>query len=176
MRKGGFTLIELLIVIAIIGVLAGLVMASIVGVSRKAEEAVAATTIENLKVALTAYQEDVGYYPAGDAENDQGNINMVLALYDPSEPDGGQGGPNSPYYDFKESDLKDSQYSPSFKVLLDPWGTPWRYVCARDENGALKPGIHSRHSYDLWSCGPNKEDDKGEKNLKEDKDDIANWH
>lgn len=176
MRKRGFTLVELLIVMAIIGILASLVIVAITGASVKAKMAVATTTIENLKLSLTQYYDDVGYYPPGDAENDDGIVNVVLALYDPSVADGGQGGPSSPYFEFKESDLKDSQFSPSYKVLVDPWDQPWRYVCARDEDGNLKPGIHNRHSYDLWSCGPNMEDDKGAKDKKEDKDDIANWH
>jgi len=174
MRKGGFTLIELLIVIAIVGVLAGLVMVAVTGAQKKAVEAVAKTMISNLNNALQSYYDDVGFYPPGNAENDEGNINMVLALFDPSASDGGKGGPNSPYYEFKDKDLMSSQYSPTFKVLVDPWNKPWRYVRSRDDSGNLKEGAHSRN-YDLWSCGPNMEDDKGE-NDKHEKDDIANWH
>jgi prepilin-type N-terminal cleavage/methylation domain-containing protein len=175
MRKGGFTLIELLIVIAIIGVLAGLVMVAVGGANKRAMIAVAETTISNLRNALTAYYDDVGFYPPGNVENDEGNINMVLALSDLSASDGGKGGPNSPYYPFRDRDLKPSQYSPTFKVFVDPWLEPWRYMRSRDENGTLKEGAHDRN-YDVWSCGPDREDDKGENDKKEKKDDIANWH
>jgi len=175
MKRAGFTLVELLIVIAIIGVLAGLVMAAVTRANAKAKEAVAKTMIDNIRTAMTNYHEDVGYYPSGGAENDEGIINLVLALYDPSEAEGGKGGPNSPYYDFKESDLEPSKSSSGSKVLIDPWGSPWRYVRARDAAGNIKDGVHSRHSYDLWSIGPNKIDDHGEKDIKNDKDDIASW-
>jgi len=170
MRKAGFTLIELLIVIAIVGILAGLVLVAITGAQRRAREAVVKVTIDNLRNALTNYYDDVLYYPAGDGD-DEGNINMVLALSDVNEVQGGQGGPNSPYFEFKEGDLKGSE---GRKVLIDPWGTPYKYKCARDENGNIKEGIHNKASYDLWSCGPNMKDDFGEDDNK-DKDDICNW-
>ena len=175
MKKNGFTLVELLIVMAIIGVLAGLVLVAVRGANVKARIGLARTTIDNLRTALTAYCEEVGFYPVGQVEEDDGNIKMVLALSDPGAADGGLGGPSSPYYEFRESDLKYSKYQPSRKVLVDPWGEPWRYVSARDEHGDLRQGIHMRHSYDLWSPGPNMKDEGGTNDGK-DKDDVANWH
>jgi general secretion pathway protein G len=171
MRKAGFTLIELLIVIAIVGILSGLVLVAITGANEKARIAVAKTTIDNLRTALRSYYDDVLYYPAGEPDPADGNVNMVLALYDENEVQGGKGGPNSPYYEFREGDLRESGGQ---KVLIDPWGTPWRYRCARDEAGNVKDGIHNKASYDLWSCGPNMKNDQGE-NEGEEKDDISNW-
>jgi general secretion pathway protein G len=170
MRGAGFTLIELLIVIAIVGILAGLVLVAVTGANEKARIAVVKVTIDNLRNALSAYYDDVLYYPAGEGD-DEGNINMVLALSDNNEVKGGKGGPNSPYYEFKEGDLKGSEGS---KVLVDPWGTPYRYKCARDASGNVKDGIHNRASYDIWSCGPNMKEDFGEHDGKE-KDDVSNW-
>ena len=46
------------------------------------------------------------------------------------------------------------------KKLLDPWDNPYIYLC---------PGKHNKDSYDLYSCGPDGEDDLGED------DDIADW-
>ena len=176
MRRTGFTLIELLIVMAIIGILAGLVMIAITGANKKAQIGVAKATIDHLRTALEMYKDDVGFYPPGDKANDEGNINMVLALTDDSEVDGGKGGPNSPYYEFRAGDLKKSTFSPTYDVLLDPWGTPWSYTRAVDDGGNIKPGIHNKHSYDLYSWGPNTIDDDGENDRSQDKDDIANWH
>ncbi len=171
MRRAGFTLIELLIVIAILGILAGLVLVAITNANKKAQIAVVKTTIDNLRTALASYYDDVLYYPAGEPAGDEGNANMVAALFEENEVQGGRGGPNSPYFDFKEGDLKDSGGG---KVLVDTWGKPYRYRCARDENGNVKDGIHNKASYDLWSCGPNMQDDNGEDDKKE-KDDICNW-
>jgi hypothetical protein len=134
-----------------------------------ARKALARMTLQQLRLALQYYYEDVGYYPTGDAERDEGNINMVLALSDAKVAEGGKGGPNSPYYLFKERDLKPSEYVPSRNLLVDPWGKPWRYRRAEDDQGNIKPSIHNKDSYDLWSCGPNMKDEKGLG------DDIANW-
>jgi hypothetical protein len=136
---------------------------------KRARIAVAKVTIDNLRTALSCYYQDVMYYPIGVAEKDDGNVNIVLALHDEPESMGGRGGPSSPYYEFKETDLKPSKHVPGASVLVDPWGTPWRYVSARDSTGILRPGMHNEGSYDLWSCGPNRKDEKGAG------DDIANW-
>ena len=130
---------------------------------------VAEVTIDNLRTVLSSYHEDTLCYPDGVAEKDDGNVNMVLALHDEPESMGGRGGPNSPYYEFKETDLKPSKHMPGAGVFVDPWGTPWRYVSARDSAGNMRPGIHNKNSYDLWSCGPNRKDEKGAG------DDITNW-
>jgi len=43
-------------------------------------------------------------------------------------------------------------------IPKDPWGTPYGYIC---------PGVHNPQAYDLFSCGP----DKQEGGV----DDISNW-
>lgn len=176
MRRDGFTLIELLVVIAIIGLLAGLVISAVGTSDVKAKTAVVRAMISNMEALTATYYEEVGFYPPGDAENDEGNINLMLALTAPSAADGGQGGPSSPYHDFNESEMAPSEYKPEFKVLVDPWGTPYRYRSARNEDGELRPGIHRRRTYDLWSCGPNMIDEKGVNNPSGEEDDVACWH
>jgi prepilin-type N-terminal cleavage/methylation domain-containing protein len=54
----GFTLVELLIVIAIIGILVGIVVPTYQGSVRKANEAAAITTLNAIKVAETKYVVD----------------------------------------------------------------------------------------------------------------------
>ena len=63
----GFTLIELLIVIAIIGVLAGLGGVAASKAVEMAKKAKARTTVQTLTVALDRYKNDVGIYPLDDS-------------------------------------------------------------------------------------------------------------
>ena len=50
----------------------------------------------------------------------------------------------------------------AFEELKDPWGNAYEY---------RSPGEFNEEEYDLWSWGPNVEDEDG----KEGSDDIKNW-
>lgn len=62
----GFTLIELLIVIAIVGILAGLVSSAIVVVMKSATEKRIESNAERLKAAIVEYWHDMGRWPIPD--------------------------------------------------------------------------------------------------------------
>lgn len=145
--KYGFTLVELLVVVAILAILASLVTAGAQAARRKGAITRAKTTIGSLETAIAMYQGDMGDYPA------TGNSKLVEAIQeDPNDPDW-----NGPYMEFKQDELKDGE-------ALDPWGTPYQYVSV---NGGAPQ--HRERSFDLFSYGPNKQDDGGTG------DDIVNW-
>lgn len=175
MRGKGFTLVELLIVVSIIAILASLVTYAVTAAGPRVRIALAKTQMSKIDVALTSYNNDVGFYPAGDAANDSGIINVVEALSGKPRSEGGGGGPSAPYWEFKEKDLAKSKYDTSRKVLVDPWGNPYRYTRATDDIGNVKQRIHNQHSYDLYSCGPDSIDQAGENDRRTGKDDINNW-
>ena len=54
-NEGGFTLIELLLVIIILGVLAGIVVFAIGGISDRGDNAACASDVKNVEVAQEAY-------------------------------------------------------------------------------------------------------------------------
>lgn len=58
-----FTLIELLIVIAIIGLLSSIVLASLAQARMKARDAKRIADLNQIRVALELYYNDYGYYP-----------------------------------------------------------------------------------------------------------------
>jgi general secretion pathway protein G len=60
----GFTLLELLVVMAIIGILAAIGIASYGTVQSKARDARRKSDLENVARALEMYRNDVGSYPA----------------------------------------------------------------------------------------------------------------
>ena len=62
--QGGFTLIELLIVIAILGILAGVVVLAVGGVSDSAQTKACEIEGKSMETAAVAFKADHGDYPA----------------------------------------------------------------------------------------------------------------
>ncbi len=63
--EGGFTLLELLIVMAVLGILAGIVVFSLQGVGSSATVAACQSDFATTTEAVTAYQAQMGGYPGG---------------------------------------------------------------------------------------------------------------
>ena len=148
-REGrGFTLVELLVVIAILAILMSLVTAGAQAARRRGAMTKGKSTIASLETAISMYVGDMGKYPSS------GNVPLVKALQDDPQDTNWAG----PYMEFKADEL-DSEGR-----LLDPWGSPYEYVSVAD--GSPK---HRSRSYDLWSSGPNRENEDGAG------DDLVNW-
>lgn len=62
-REAGFTLLELLVVLAILGLLIGLVAPRVLGVFGTAKEKIARLNIAGIGTDLDMYKLDVGSYP-----------------------------------------------------------------------------------------------------------------
>jgi prepilin-type N-terminal cleavage/methylation domain-containing protein len=63
-REGGFTLVELLVVIVILGVLAGIVVFAVGGVSQKSKASACNTDIDSVQTAEEVYFTQNGAYTA----------------------------------------------------------------------------------------------------------------
>jgi prepilin-type N-terminal cleavage/methylation domain-containing protein len=75
-EESGFTLIELLIVIVILGILAGVVIFSVGGVTDTGDVAACKTDVKTISVAIEAYKAKTGGFPAlldPDVTNSDGN-------------------------------------------------------------------------------------------------------
>jgi general secretion pathway protein G len=119
----GFTLLELLVVLAILGLLIGLVAPAALRQLGSAKEKIAHQSIERLAGVLDIYKLDLGTYPT----TEQGLMALI-------ERPSGQPRWNGPY-------LKGE------KVPEDPWGRPFIY-----HNPSQRAG-HEYDLYSLGPTG-----------------------
>lgn len=77
-QTSGFTLIELLMVIAIIGILAGILIPTVGAVRKQANIAASKSQLSNYVTAITMFKGEYGYFPFADAQVDSGkNVNNL---------------------------------------------------------------------------------------------------
>lgn len=125
--RGGFTLLEILVVLAIIGLLVGLVVNNTDRIFGQSQTAVARIFVrDTLKTPLTRYRIDQGEYPS----TEEGLAALVTA------PAARAVTWRGPYVD-----------APGGRLPVDPWGEPYQYRC---------PGTRNPGGYDLFSKGPDK--------------------
>ena len=143
-RRGGFTLIELLTVIGIIGILSGIALGVMRGVSEKSKIAKAKTDMTAVALALTAFKQQYGDFPHIKLQPDQ--------LYDALT---GKRGPlqslvtqGKVFLDFGHLTLEDPDHPTGPNSLLDPWGNKYLYIYKVPPTGWKNP------SYILYSSGP----------------------
>ena len=123
-QSKGFTLVELIIVMAIIGILAGVVLVNVGSQREKATRARAIADIKEMDTALEIYHADNGFYPT----TQQGLQSLLSEPNSPPIPRNWQG----PYLRNRKT------------VPLDPWGNEYVYI---------SPGDYNPTSFDLFSYG-----------------------
>jgi len=141
-RRRGFTLIEVLLVAGILAVLAAFAIPSLFGQATKAKIKLAEAGVgRNGPIAKAL--ESYKWDMGKYPDTDEG-IEALMKTKQEAD-DERYGGP------YLEND-----------VVLDPWSKPFNY---------RSPGQFHEDGYDLWSSGPDQNDDGG----KEGSDDIKNW-
>jgi len=135
-------LLEVLVVIAIIALLAAFVVPEFMGTADKAKRDLTQRMVEdggNINSALNLYRLHMGTYPE------------ELEALTQSEDD----------LEDEEKDKYGGPYIQDPEKLKDAWGNELNYKFPGDVGGDAM--------YDLWSSGPDGDDEGG------DGDDIKNW-
>ncbi len=158
-----FTLIEFVVVMAIIGIIAGMIVSVGGAARRQAKEAKAKAMISGLEVAISMYRSDVGSWPPDDSAA-TGSESLYEHLTDTAQfgPTGTAPitGWRGPYMEFKESDLNNAQ-----SAIVDPWDNLYQYI---DQSW------FDINRYAVWSMGQDGQDDSSDGNNDYD-DDIGSW-
>jgi general secretion pathway protein G len=142
-RQGGFTLTEMLIVLGILVMLLALVVPRFLGSKKKADKQAALAQVELLRGALERYALDMKDFPT----TEQGLDALLSAPSDEGADAGSAAG------------SWDGPYLSKDAIPLDPWGSEYQY--------AYPPERGSGEFPDIWSYGPDREDDTD--------DDICSW-
>ncbi|HLB95286.1 MAG TPA: prepilin-type N-terminal cleavage/methylation domain-containing protein, partial [Patescibacteria group bacterium] len=124
-RNKGFTLIELLVVIAIIGILASIIIVSLIGVRERARDARRKSDLRSMRTALELYYGKNKKYPQADnwvLSNDQSGWQSALGALTQ--------GPLPAITDLPEDPLNASEPG-GF-----PWGESDNYIYAYMAPGA----------------------------------------
>ncbi len=168
-RDKGFTIIELIVVMAIIGILAGLITVAAQTARKQALIAKAKATISSIETALGMLQADLGAYPSQDVGGTT-TVNLINALstsnaniyVGTTDVAINSANWNGPYMQFRTNEISGGS-------LIDPWGSNYGY-----NNPGSNHGTGANHSsyVDIWSNGPNKTD---QHTLTPPGDDITNW-
>ena len=128
--REAFTLLEILVVLAILGLLVGVLVVNVGGnLDRGQQDAARLFVQTSLRAPLTAYRIDLGDYPST-AEGLQALVSVPA-----SKADRWRG----PYPEW-----------PGGRVPTDPWGEPYVY---------RYPGVKNSGGYDLFSKGPDRQED-----------------
>lgn len=144
--RRGFTLIEILLVLAIIGMLAGVAIVSLVGTREGAKVDSTRAMLTSIETALETYNMHVSHYPT----EEEGNLNALLTK--PS---------------FENEQLGEKWRGPYLKQeARDTWGNLFNYEVNVTGAGTTV-GETNPKPYRLWSNGPDGMDGT--------EDDIKNW-
>jgi prepilin-type N-terminal cleavage/methylation domain-containing protein len=131
MNKKGFTLIELLIVVAVIGVLSGLVISVInAGAFRaRSRDAQRIADLSVIQTALELYFSDTRQYPLASVDGIDGSSDILSTLL---ESEGYLGNvPKDPIHD-------PPPYSPA--LIFDPMNPQYRYAYTTFTYGGVNAG------------------------------------
>lgn len=183
LKRDAFTMIELLVVVAVIGILVGIVLPSLSTAKIKARKMKTHADTKSIEMAIKNYLNEYGRYPlqddgeesSGDITSPSGSINdkykelmgVLLNTEDIGNVDLDEENPRRRLFlELNEQSVNEDG------VLLDPWENPYQVIMDYDFNDKIEIAAlatNLNRGVAVWSLGPDRVDDKGEN------DDITSW-
>jgi prepilin-type N-terminal cleavage/methylation domain-containing protein len=167
--RAGFTLVEMLVVIAIIGVLAGLLLVGVRAFRRSGHVNAATSRIQALKLALEHYSGDFGDFPPtslaafglqGTNGKNEGIESLLHCLTTKK-------GEQTPYFEPEKAEIGNTDADSLLRnvadsrlegkeafELLDPWGNPYVYFHHRDLRGGPKLETYTKGDGNVLKAKP----------------------
>lgn len=139
-NKEGFTLVELMVVVLVMALLAGIIIGISGLAGKKAAEGRARAELENLRTALEEYRLLKGYYAGYPQYSTQLPLTLDMTTLQPQILD-------------ELRAVASNRMVGVDLVFEDPWASSYRYE------------LISRHSFRVWSRGPDGLDETAEERV-----------
>ena len=152
-RRSGFTLMELIVVIAIIGLLAGMLMTAFSKARTGAKKTRARADLDQIKAAWENYVQEYRTFPAGISEMGEEAIAILSGANQDENPE------KIIFMDFRQDEAG------SFR---DPWGQVYHVALDVDGDDLVSVnGQDVRVIVAAWSDGPDGQPQSG--------DELTSW-
>jgi prepilin-type N-terminal cleavage/methylation domain-containing protein len=153
--RPGFTMIELLMVVAIIGILAGLLLPALARARQSTRVASAKNAMQAIAMSLEKYREDFRVYPPDDEfGNGDEASSLVLGKYLCSRHTWGEMH-YGPYLENVEGRLRDVGAGTT-RALVSPLGGFYQYKELEDPEEPADSGKKRKTRYTVVDAGPDK--------------------
>ena len=185
-KASGFTLIELLVVIAIIAIFAGLAFPAVQGALDSGRKAQARNDLQQIAMAVRAYQLEYGKLPTvGNSADFEANNNRLFTVLRGAAESGEDKDKFNPrmiaFIEAKIAKVPKGGIGPD-GIFYDPCGKPYKVRLDSDYNNKVENFYTQNarfgtlnYSVIVACAGPDKTFGSGNKDTPPAKDDLLSW-
>lgn len=156
-KRSCFSLVEMLVVMAIIGILAGVGVGAYTVARRKLAQSATQAMLSKIRISLESYKSKYGYYPHQNGIEINFYLDIIPANYSANDPGNPKNNLNQ-FMDYKKLQDEDAVKISGIFYLKDAFSGANKPAVI-PEIGVIKyrsPGTVNTSSFDLYSAGPDR--------------------